>query len=238
MRKIGFLPVALVLAFLFSCESTDLKCIRASDTIITETRPLIDYSGVVFNNVGKVLIIQGPEYRFKITGPDNVVELTTTEVENNLLVIGSDACFNGSYELNVEITAPEWKRINLSGVGDITSVGKLSADVMTVEMIGVGKIIAQIEANQLITTIAGTGDVSLSGTVSKHELTCAGEFELDAYDLLTEQTIIDVTGTGDSYVTASDMLDVMIEGAGNVYYKGTPTVKSQILGTGSVIDSN
>jgi hypothetical protein len=238
MKIFQILLVVVFITSLISCESDDLNCIRAGDTVITETRDLKGFKGVVFNNVGDVLLIQAPEYRFKITGPDNVVELTTTTVENDLLVIGSNDCFNGSYDLSVEVTAPDFERINLSGVGDITSVGKISTDILTMEMFGVGKIIAQVEADTLITSIGGTGDVSLSGSVMKHRLICAGEFELNAYDLETDKTIIDVTGVGDSYVRANDILDVLIEGTGDVYYKGTPTVKSQIIGSGSVIDAN
>ena len=239
MKNLAFrLLVFLVFAFMFSCDSGQIECIRASSDIISETRDLKDFKGVVLNNVGDLILTQGPEYAFKIEGPDNVVELTSTKIENELLIIGSDACFNGSYTLKIEITAPDYKRINLSGIGSITTAGQLDVDIIEMELIGIGDIEADILADSLYTTIAGTGDVTYSGEVLRHQLICSGQFTLQSYPLQTDHTSIDLSGIGDSYVSAKETLTVTIDGTGDVYYKGTPVVKSEITGSGSVIDSN
>jgi hypothetical protein len=239
MGKLHFILGVLLLSFFVSCDENGVdECQRASLTIVTETRDIKDFDGVVFNTVGNVFLTQGPDFAFKITGPENVVELTTSTIENNLLVIGSDACFNGSYDLNVEITAPEYTDIRLTGVGDIKTVGLINGDIINFEMLGIGKIDAQVNADSMTTTIAGTGEVIYKGSVIKHELTCAGKYELRAYELESDRTYINLSGLGDSYVMVNEMLNVTISGTGNVYYKGSPGVDSKIIGTGSVIDSN
>ena len=238
MKKLGFLLGFSFLTLFISCTTNDIECLRVSDRVVSETRDLKNFNGVAFNHVGDVLITQGPEYAFNITGPENVVELTTTSIENNLLVIGSDACFNGTYDLTIEITAPEYTRISLVGIGDIKSVGPIEATNITMEMVGIGKIDVNIAADTLTTTIAGTGDVVYSGAVIKHDISCAGTYELNAYSLETENTYIQLSGIGDGYVKANQLLDVTISGTGNVYYKGSPDITSNIVGTGSVIDRN
>jgi len=238
MKKLGFLLGISFLTLFISCTTNDIECLRVSDKVVSETRDLKNFNGVAFNNIGNVFITQGPEYAFNITGPENVVELTTTSIENNLLVIGSDACFNGTYDLKIEITAPEYTRISLVGVGDIKSVGPIEATNIAMEMVGIGKIDVNISADTLTTTIAGTGDVVYSGSVIKHDISCAGTYELNAYSLETENTSIQLSGIGDGYVKANQLLDVTITGTGNVYYKGSPDITSTIVGTGSVIDSN
>ncbi|MCK5700280.1 MAG: DUF2807 domain-containing protein [Cyclobacteriaceae bacterium] len=226
-----------VIFFVSSCSDSP-TCIRASSNIISETRNLKDFKGVVFSNVGDLILTQGPEYSFKIEGPDNVVELTKTKVENELLIIGSEDCFNGAYEVKIEITAPEYEQITFSGVGSITTVGQIDSGIIEVELIGIGDIEAAILADTLYTTIAGTGNVSYSGNVIRHQLSCSGDFGLNSYSLVTDHTSINLTGIGDSYVTANKTLNVVIEGVGDVYYKGNPLVTSEISGSGTIIDSN
>ena len=233
-----YLFIIPLFALVASCSNGVDPCLRASSNIISETRDLKDFKGVVFSNVGDLILTQGPAYSFKIEGPDNVVELTKTKVENELLIIGSEDCFNGAYEVKIEITAPEYEQITFSGVGSITTVGQIDSGIIEVELIGIGDIEAAILADTLYTTIAGTGNVSYSGNVIRHQLSCSGDFGLNSYLLVTDHTSINVTGIGDSYVTANKTLNVVIEGVGDVYYKGNPLVTSEISGSGSIIDSN
>lgn len=232
------LAAVLVLAMLLSCETNKITCIRVSTTVISESRELNGYSGVVFNHVGDLKLTQGPAFSFKITGPDNVVELTKTKIDNGLLVIWTDACFNGDYDLTVEITAPNYESVNLVGVGSITTVGTIESDNIEFELEGTGEIDADIHANQLATNIIGTGDLTYTGSVLNHYVSCSGQFTFNGYALETDHTSITITGIGDSYVTANETLTVNIEGTGNVYYHGTPVIDSSITGVGEIIDSN
>lgn len=55
-----------------------------------------------------------------------------------------------------------------------------------------------------------------------------GEYELTCYITLPAINRVISIGTG----------DVKIEGSGNVYFKGAPTIKQDITGSGSIVDSN
>lgn len=239
MKNLSFsLFIVLFFAMLMACETNNIKCIRVGATIISETRELNGFDGVVFDHMGDLKLTQGSEFSFKITGPENVVELTKTKIDNGLLVIWTDDCFNGDYDLTVEVTAPNYELINLNGFGSISTVGSIDGDVIEMELIGSGEIDAEIYANQLITTIAGTGDITYRGSVLNHQLSCSGQFTLNGYALETDHTSIDVTGIGDSYVTVNETLTVNIEGTGNVYYRGSPVIESDITGIGEIIDGN
>ena len=238
MKKIVFYLSIAALGLIGACETGQIDCLRASSNIISENRDLKDYKGVVFSSLGDIYLTQGSEYSFTIEGPENVVEVITSEVESELLVIGTAACFNGVYDLTIEITAPEFKYINLAGTGSITVVDQIEGDILALEMLGIGEIEASVLVDSLYTTIAGSGNVNYSGEVIKHEISSSGIFQLNSYDLQTNKTNINVTGEGDCYVTAKDKLDVVIIGIGNVYYRGQPAITSTISGTGEIIDSN
>ncbi len=224
--------------FFNSCDTSQLECIRVSDNIITEVRELKDFDGVVFNHVGDLILTQGPEYSFSIKGPDNVLELTNTFIENGLLVVGTNDCFNGSYNLEIKITSPLFNTIKLAGQGNITTNGPINSDIMEIEMLGVGGIDANIFADTLYTSISGTGNIKYEGLVNKHQIVSSGEFTLSSFLMVSEHTIISLSGIGDCEVTANKSLNVTISGEGNVLYKGTPSIESNISGKGEIINDN
>jgi len=234
----SYLIVLLVISIFASCDTSELKCVRASDNIIKENRDLTDFKGVVFNNWGEVYLTQGPEYSFTIQGPDNVVELSTAEIQNEMLIIGADVCFNGSYDLQVEITAPDYNYIGLIGGGKILSASTITTENISVEVFGIGDVALDVIADTLNTSITGQAKLTYKGNVNKHYLINSGDFVLNGYLLETEHTIINNNGTGTSYITASETLTVNIEGSGDVYYKGTPEIQSSIIGTGEIIETN
>lgn len=239
MKNITFLIAIISLAIYSSCDTSDaLECIRASSTEITEIRDHKDFKGVIFNHVGDLFLTQGNDYSVSITGPDNVIELTKTDIENEYLIIGTDNCFNGDYDIKVEITAPEYQLISLYGVGKIKTVNPIEGDLLEVEISGIGEVEAEIYIDSLYTLASGTATIRYEGEVINHQFASAGEFTLNAFPLLTSETSLNISGTGDSQVSASDQLNIIISGAGNVFYKGNPDIDSTILGVGEIIESN
>ena len=238
MKNLGFYFIFISIVVFGSCDSTQIECLRASSKNVSELRDLRDFKGIVFNHVGDLILSQGPEYSFLINGPVNVLESTTTTIENEILVIGSEHCFNGDYKMTIEITAPEYELINLTGIGEIQTVGNIEGEIIQMELVGIGGIEADIVADTLYTRVSGTGDISYTGEVVKHQLLNAGEITLNAYSLSTKETLIDISGTGDCQVTVSDLLTVIISGTGSVFYQGNPEIDREISGTGEIIDSN
>ncbi|MCG8305917.1 MAG: DUF2807 domain-containing protein [Cytophagales bacterium] len=238
MKKSAFYILLLSFMSVGACDTGQIECLRASSKVVSELRDLRDFKGIAFNHVGTLKISQGPQYSFIMNGPENVLEATTTAIENDILVIGTEHCFNGEYDFTIEIIAPEYELISLVGIGDIQTSGPINGEILNVELLGVGDVDAEIYADSLYSVIAGTGILDYRGEVDKHQLTCTGQFTLNGYPLSTKKTIIDLSGTGDSQVTASELLRVIISGAGNVYYQENPTIESTITGSGEIIDSN
>ena len=232
-----YLFFLISLSLIMSCSETD-PCHRASSNIITESRDVKDFKGVAFISQGDIFLTQGPEYAFSIQGPDNVVGFTTSKVDGELLVINTDACINGDYTLKIEITAPEFSFLNLSGFGSITSVNDITGNILVMELEGIGIVEADVYVDTLYTTIAGNGTINYTGEVLRHELSSSGDFRLNAYPLLTQHTDLNLAGFGDSYVRVDESLTVNISGTGKVFYQGDPTIDTNITGTGEVIDDN
>src|SRR3954470_21635624 len=81
----------------------------------------------------------------------------------------------------------------------------------------------------------GASQVSLDGNVDRLLVDMTGASQLAADGLPTKTAEISTTGAGDAEVTVTDMLNVVITGAGKVTYSGNPpTIKKQITGAGSI----
>ena len=238
MKKIVFYLSIVALGLIGACDTSQIDCVRASSNIISEDRDHKDFSGVIFNIVGDLMLTQGNEYSVSLEGPDNVIELTNTYVESDNLIIGTDNCFNGDYSLTVRITAPEYQLVSLVGIGSINTENPITGDMTSVEIVGIGEIEADFYVDTLFTSVSGTATIGYGGEVKKHQFQGAGDFVMNAFPLLTEKTFLNIAGIGDSYISVSDKLTVIITGEGNVYYQGTPTIESEIQGIGEIIDSN
>jgi len=88
-------------------------------------------------------------------------------------------------------------------------------------------------------TSVGTGYIKLCGD-DQGELYIenTGTGCIDAYDLEIGTCYIVLTGTGSCKVNVNDLLDVTITGIGTVYYRGSPSISSTIIGLGQIIDAN
>ena len=87
---------------------------------------------------------------------------------------------------------------------------------------------------------SGTGDVVIIDSMAQEDmrisLTGTGSFL--GFPMRAENCQVDITGTGDCEITVNNRLDVTIDGSGNVYYKGDPSIQEDITGSGAVIGSN
>jgi len=74
--------------------------------------------------------------------------------------------------------------------------------------------------------------------VNRHESVHSGAGNLNAFELISEETTVNLSGAGKAEVYANQLLNVTITGAGSVYYKGHPAIAKTITGSGNLIDSN
>ena len=87
---------------------------------------------------------------------------------------------------------------------------------------------------------SGSGDVSISSPMETDylELSLMGSCSFKGFSLSADYCQVDISGSGDCEISAAKGLDVSIDGSGSVFYKGSPSIKDHISGSGRVIDSN
>lgn len=80
--------------------------------------------------------------------------------------------------------------------------------------------------------LSGSGKIELQGNATMANYTLNSSGRIDALELMAEDVEASNTGSGNIWVYATNFLDVVITGSGDVIYRGEPLVNSNITGSG------
>jgi hypothetical protein len=86
----------------------------------------------------------------------------------------------------------------------------------------------------------GSGNVTVEDSISVDyfRVSLIGSGGFFGFPLSADQCDVYISGSGNIEVTAVEDMDVVVDGSGSVFYKGSPIIHEDITGSGRVIDSN
>lgn len=236
---------------LFPCET-------GSGAITTESRTVSGFTRLIIDVPADVYLHRDSSFALEIKAQESLLEWIDTDVTGDLLEIRNDRCFTNTKTIRIDIYLPSIEGIEVVGSGDVygmdafasaTSLvleirGSGSIDLeagaseVSVDITGSGDATLNLDTDLLTSKITGSGDLFLDGDATVHSIKVEGSGEVQAFDLITSETEIVISGSGDVEVYADSLLDVRIVGSGDVYYKGTPSLNVNISGSGEVINVN
>jgi hypothetical protein len=237
MRKYLIL-VAAMMVVLGACRYMWGRHLRGNGNIKTEERTITAFKDLRISSSVTVYLSQGDIKPVKVEGDENLLPYIEVVQDGDELVIRSREGYNleGSSELKVYVSAPEFHSIRLSGAGDIIADNKISnREELELDLSGAGNIKMEVDAPKITANISGVGSMYLRGQTKDVDFDISGAGSAHCYDLLSENTKIGISGVGSADVYASVKLDAHVSGAGSVHYKGSATeVNQQVSGVGSV----
>lgn len=215
MKRIA-LSICVLLIALTACTK---DTIEGSGTPISEIRSVANFTKVSSEGVFEVTITQGDVQSVEITADDNIIRRVKTEVVNNELRLYLDDRNYKDIRLKANIVAERIKGIKNSGIGNV--------------------VISNVdESGNFEVDNSGTGNISITGVAESLRLRNEGDGMFLGFQFAVADCDVEIYGSGDCEVHATNTLNVNIEGSGDVYYKGMPTLDSNISGSGQVINSN
>ena len=202
----------VVAAALFA--SCDSSAIRGNHDIVTEQRPISDFTTVTATGAFQV------EWK---AGPPSVSIITDSNLQDRIIVTNRGEELRLSYHgsirptnrLKAVVTSTALTSSKLTGACRLTAT-HLTGDTFAIET-------------------AGASRVNLDGTVTHLLANMTGASNLQAGELMTSTAEMSLTGAARADVTVSDSLHVSIAGAGKVTYGGEPkSIEKSISGAGRV----
>ena len=210
-------------------------------TDITD-RHLSGFNGINVAGSFDVYILQGSTESVKVDAPSNMTGHIITEVESGVLKIYNKHddfhwgdLWGNHKKIKVYVEVKNLDNINLSGSGDAFFKDGITANTMKLSISGSGDMTGRIEVKTLESSITGSGDMRLNGHAESSTVSVVGSGDFTANNLLTINTAVRVTGSGDAKINARDRVDAAVSGSGDIQYSGAAkTINSKKTGSGDI----
>ena len=238
MRKLLWLAIALPLVIGTSCRHIFGKTVRGNGHTTTEDRSVSSFKNVSVSGAAKVYVSQGDKHAVKLEGDENLLKYIEVVNEGDVVKVRTKPGYNldPTEDLKVYVTAPVYNNIEASGACDIIGQTKIiNPEDLRLDVTGAGKINMEVNAPRLKAEVSGSGTINLKGETKDVDLDLTGAGHAHCYELMAENTKVDISGAGSAEVYASVKLDAEVSGAGHVSYKGNANeVHQNVTGAGSV----
>lgn len=217
MKKLFACPI-LIAVFAVAMTGCVKDHLIGSGSIVTENRTMNGtFKEIRIEGSMDVLVKQGDSIRVSVKDYGNIMPYIETKIVGNALVIKhQDNAWITNSAGEVTVTLPTLTNVELSGSGDVGTIGNFNF-------------------TDLSLFISGSGNFSFAGTCKKMNAKVSGSGDIRAFDLPTEVVTARISGSGNMQLNVSQTLDATISGSGDIIYKGAPTtVTKSISGSGSV----
>lgn len=240
MKRSFFLLLSLLSLFLSACNMFGER-MHGNGNVKSVTRQADHFSSVSVSSNINLHIKQDSGWSVRVEADENLLEFIETEVNGSVLEIKVAKSFElePSRSINVYVTAPEFAGLKASGASEIKSDAKITASgTLDIDVSGASNIILDLKSPRVEAELSGASKATLRGETKDFSLRGSGASEFMGFELMAENTDVDVSGASNGDVFASVNLKADASGASNVRYKGSPTVSSNTSGAGSVSKSN
>ena len=242
-KKAIITMVALILVFAACSDNDNIngpsQTIHGSGDLVSETRDLAAFNTIVINTVAHIDVTLGTGQEAIVTADDNVIEFISTRVSDGALYISvSDNVSISDFTLELDLTVTDLAEVVVNSVASVVGHGSFDRDVMFFEMNSVGSIVFDIDVDEAYSANNSVGTIDLSGTATRHYAAISSVGPIEAFDLVTDTSIVATNSVGNAYVTANDFLRATINSTGSIYYRGYPEIQLYDNSTGQLINAN
>ncbi|HFD11802.1 MAG TPA: DUF2807 domain-containing protein [Crenotrichaceae bacterium] len=194
--------------------------IQGSGNIVTDKRKLSAFDKLSVNIAADIEYIASDRYQLVLTADDNIAPVVTSVVRGSTLLIDTERSYSTGSRVHAKVYGPALLgQLLLDGSSDINLQG--------------------IAGNSFEINLDGTGDITAQGKVKNLIIQVDGSGHVDTKALHAENVTINVDGSTDVVVTATNKLDVTIDGVSDVTYYGHPNaINKSIDGVGEVTAGN
>jgi hypothetical protein len=196
--------------------------INGSGTIVTEDRPVSDFTKVDLKSIGNLTIVEGNKESLTIKADDNVLQYITTKVFNKTLEIGMEPNINidPSHDVEYTLTVKSLSSIVLSGFGNINAK-ELNAEDMDIKLSGSGNMtLGTLKTENAFLRVSGFGNINVDNmVVDQPTLEISGSGDIDVNKMQAVTMNLKISGFGNADITgAAKDQEIQIVGSGN--YRG------------------
>ena len=209
-----------------------------SGHVVSETRAVSGFHGVVLEGSGDVAVTQGDTEGLVIDAEDNILPLLESTVgADGILHLGMKphaGSVTTHKQVFYKLAVKTLDKMVVAGSGDIHAAS-LASGHLQLDLPGSGGVaVDHLKAETVKAEIEGSGNVKLAGEAQSQKITIDGSGDYAARDFKTDSTSLAIDGSGNAQVWADGSLTVEINGSGDVAYRGEAKLKKSVNGSGEV----
>jgi Putative auto-transporter adhesin, head GIN domain len=208
-----FLAIKLLTFAALTLGGCHLTGIRGNGHIVTENRPVQEFTSVEAEGAFDIEWIPGPA-SCTIRTDENLLRHVETSMNGKKLVLEWHGQLHPTHGMKVKLSSAAMNSARLTGAV------RLSA--------------TRVSGKGFYLEGSGATRVTVEGVVDELLATMTGASKLDAESLQVKIAELSISGAGKAEVSASEVLKVAISGAGKVTYNGNPAIERHISGAGSI----
>jgi len=190
--------------------------IQGSRRVVTETRVVAGFDGVLASGAGRVVIQRTGREALRITAEDNILPHLRSEVRGGTLILGPKpgVSLSPREEMIYHLEVADLDRIESSGaVSFEVDVGRQA---------------------ELEVILSGVCVIEANGSVDRLSVTLSGVTGFGGIGLESARAHIEASGVSWANVWVTDRLDAWASGVSSVRYKGNPAVHAYASGSSSI----
>jgi hypothetical protein len=232
-----FLAAAFFAIIFTSCHFVTGKRVNGNGVVKSETRSVGSFSSVDVSGGIDVYVKQDSVASVRVEADENLLEYVHINTDNGTLEIKEERGFNlqSSKGIKVYVSGPSFKHFEASGACGIYSENKISSsNDISMNATGASSITMELHAPNVKADLTGASHIRLNGETKTFSADGSGASGLKCFELMTEETDVEISGASHAEVFASVKLDLHASGASTVKYKGNATVKQDTNGASSV----
>lgn len=234
MKSTRTLLALLCTAALFSCK----KDLTGSGNVITQQRQAGNFTAVTSKGDFKIVLKKAPTTAIELTGEDNVLEKTVTDISNGTLTVryADGIKTHKNKQVIVNVSLPTFSSVQLEGSGNIKSEENWNLPHLTAKINGSGHISLTADGDNFDGEVNGSGRLlMLGGSFQASSIHVNGSGNINAFLFTTNTADIRIDGSGTCEIKVTNKLKVKINGSGTTYYKGSPDTNVTVAGSGKVV---
>jgi len=224
MKNLGYIVIFIILA---GCNPDGIGCFKSSSPVETITIDVADFTEIDVSGNIAVHISSDSAEQLQLTAGGNIIPGIRVEVVEGVLFLDNLNTCNWSREyVNpvVEISQPVLTKITQHGFGEISSLGTLVYDKLTLENTGgSGDFVLDVNLNSLYVVSNEVANFYLSGITSDLRLVFAYHDEIFfGEDLMVDNCVITHYGSNSMHLNVTQSLK------GNIYSYGDVIMHRQM----------
>ncbi len=228
------LPAIILLPIIVSCGSNRVHD-EGNGNITTSDMAVNSFRKLVIKSNYEIYLIDGNEELVKVETDENLMQYVKTEVSRNTLTIENSERVKSNHGIKLYVNYNTLEAIEIADGARIYTEQPITVDQLELDFAGgsIGNL--ELQVQKLNVKFGGGGLMTLRGSASESQINFNGAGMLDAGELNTQNTVIDMSGMGAAIVSASDNLEADLSGVGSITFKGDPrNLNRNISGKGTI----